>query len=179
MNFRVLEERLQRSERWVRLSMIGWGITVTLLVAAILTSTVHARQPQTDKLRVRELAIVDEMGRERIVIAAPLPNPVVNGRVEKRIRVVSAGVQFKAPDGTERGGIAASDDGSFMFGIDDERGHERAHLYYLPSRGSGVYLQDGNDKESVSLLLPAGGRDPKLVMVDEGGKQIAEMPPQK
>ena len=179
LKFRVLEERLQRLERWVRLSVIGWGITTTLLVTAISTSTVHARQPQTDKLRVRELDILDESGRERIVLAAPLPNPVVNGKVEKRIRVVSAGVQFKAPDGTERGGIAASDDGSFMFGIDDERGHERAHLYYIPNRGSGVYLQDGNDNESVSLLLPTGGHDPTLVMIDEVGKHIAEVPPQK
>src|SRR5947207_180429 len=94
LKFRVLEERLQRSERCARLSVIGWGITAALLIAAISTGTVHARQPQTDKLRVRELAVVDEQGRERIVLAAPLPNPIVNGKVEKRIRVVSAGVQF-------------------------------------------------------------------------------------
>lgn len=151
----------------------------TLLVASISTSTVHARQPQTDKLRVRELAIVDDQGRERIVLAAPLPNPVVNGKVEKRIRVVSAGVQFKGSNGTERGGIAASDDGSFMFGIDDEVGRERAHLYYIPKRGSGVYLQGENDKETVSLLLPGGGQAPKLVMTDQSGKHTAEVPPQK
>ena len=177
--FRLLEERLQRSERWVQLSAIGWCVTATLLLSAISTSTVHGRQTQTEQLRVRELDIVDEQGRERIVLAAPLPDPVVNGKVEKRIRVVSAGVQFKALDGTERGGIAASDDGSFMFGIDDEAGRERAHLYYIPKRGSGVYLQGENDKETVSLLLPNGGHDPSLIMTDEAGKHTAELPPQK
>jgi hypothetical protein len=151
-----------------------------LLLAAFVTGTVYARQqPQTDKMRVRELAIVDEQGRERIVLAAPLPDPIVNGKVEKRIRVVSAAVQFKASDGSERGGIAASDDGSFMFGIDDEAGRERAHLYYIPKRGSGVYLQGENNKETVSLLLPSGGHDPKLTMSDKAGKPIAEVPVQK
>ena len=47
------------------------------------------------------------------MIASPLPDPIVNGKVGHRITV-----QFKALDGTEQGGIALSDDGSFMFGID-------------------------------------------------------------
>jgi hypothetical protein len=103
----------------------------------------------------------------------------VNGKVQHRVRVVSAAVQFKAPDGTEQGGIAMSDDGSFMFGIDDESGRERAHLYYIPKRGSGIYLQGENNKETVSLLLPSGGRDPKLEMTNESGKPIATVPPQR
>jgi len=60
-----------------------------------------------------------------------------------------------------------------MFGIDDETGRERAHLYYIPNRGSGVYLQGENSKETVSLLLPSGGRDPKLEMTDQSGKSVA------
>jgi hypothetical protein len=103
----------------------------------------------------------------------------VNGKVGHRIRVVSAAVQFKAPDGTEQGGIALSDDGSFLFGIDNETGHERAHLYYIPKRGSGVYLQGESSKETVSLLLPAGGKDPKLEMMDKSGKSVATVPPQR
>ncbi len=174
--FRLLEKRLRRSERWARLNLLGWGLTAALIVIAISTNTVHARQTGTDKLRVRELAVVDETGRERIVLAAPLPDPVLNGKTEKRIRIVSAGIQFKAPDGTERGGIAASDDGSFMFGIDDEAGRERAHLYYLPKRGSGVYLQGENNKETVSLLVPSGRGEPSLVMTNEAGKRTIEVP---
>jgi hypothetical protein len=104
------------------------------------------------KASLRELDIVDEKGRERIVIASPLPDPIVN---------------------------ALSDDGSFMFGIDDETGRERAHLYYIPKRGSGVYLQGESSKETVSLLLPAGGKDPKLEMMDKSGKSVATVPPQR
>jgi hypothetical protein len=112
------------------------------------------------------------------VIAAPLPDPLVNGRRMKRRTGVSAEVQFKDPDGTERGGIASEDDGSFIFGIDDERGKERAHLYYIPKRGSGVFLQGENGSQALSLLNPPGLVDsPRLEITDPSGKLKADFPP--
>jgi hypothetical protein len=134
-------------------------------------------QPSTpERLRLRELDVVDEKGRERIVIAAPIPEPMANGKSGHRVREVSAAVQFKAQDGTEQGGIAMSDDGSMIVGIDDEHGQERAHLYYLPKRGSGLYLQGEKGKGIVSLLVPNGGAS-GLEMVDASGKVIATLPP--
>jgi hypothetical protein len=126
------------------------------------------------------LIVPDERGRERIVIASPLPNPVVNGKTVKRRTGISAGIQFKDANGVERGGIAAEDDGSFMFGIDDERGQERAHFYYIPKRGSGVYLQGEDGKQIVSLLLPRkGSGDAKLEMTNEDGRLMGSFPSQK
>jgi hypothetical protein len=62
--------------------------------------------------------------------------------------------------------------------LTDETGRERAHLYYIPKRGSGVYLQGESSKETATLLLPAGGQNPKLDMTDQAGKSVATMPPQ-
>jgi hypothetical protein len=174
-----LDNRLRRAERGLLINKVGWLTIVALGFLLLWTKSFGVVQAQSQKLRLRELDIVDEKGRERIVIASPLPDPIVNGKVGHRIRVVSAAVQFKAPDGTDQGGIALSDDGSFMFGIDDETGRERAHLYYIPKRGSGVYLQGESSKETVSLLLPAGGKDPKLEMMDKSGKSVATVPPQR
>lgn len=174
-----LERRLHRAERWFLINKVGWTMLVVVVLLLLWTNSFGVVQAQSQKLRLRELDIVDAKGRERVVIASPIPAPVVNGKVGHRIRVVSAAVQFKAPDGTERGGIALSDDGSFMFGIDDETGRERAHLYYIPKRGSGVYLQGENSKETVSLLIPSGGRDPKLEMTDQSGKSVATVPSQR
>jgi hypothetical protein len=174
-----LERRLHHAERWSLINRVGWTIVAVVVTLLVWTNNHGVAQAQSQKLRLRELDIVDEKGRERIVIAAPLPDPVVNGKVGHRIRVVSAAVQFKAPNGNEQGGIALSDDGSFMFGIDDETGRERAHLYYIPEKGSGVFLQGENNKETVSLLLPSGGRNPKLEMTDVSGKSIAIAPLQK
>src|SRR6185437_17117229 len=172
-----LEKRLRRAERGLLINRLGWITVVVIGLLLLWTKNFGVVQAQSQKLRLRELDIVDQKGRERIVIASPLPDPIVNGKVGHRIRVVSAAVQFKAPDGTEQGGIALSDDGSFMFGIDDKAGRERAHLYYIPKRGSGVYLQGESSKEAVSLLLPAGGQDPKLEMTDQSGKSVATVPP--
>ena len=174
-----LESRLRRAERRAVFYNIGWALLAVLFLLALWANRSGVVQAQSQKLRVRELDIVDAKGRERIVIASPLPDAVVDGKAGHRIRVVSAAVQFKAPDGNEQGGIALSDDGSMMFGIDDERGHERAHLYYIPNRGSGVFLQGENNKETVSLLLPSGGRDPTLEMTNQAGNIVLALPAKK
>jgi hypothetical protein len=175
----LLERRLRHAERWSLFNRVGWTILAVVVLVLLWTNNHGVAQAQSQKLRLRELDIVDEQGRERIVIAAPLPDPEVNGKVGHHARVVSAAVQFKAANGNEQGGIALSDDGSFMFGIDDENGRERAHLYYIPKQGSGVFLQGENSKETVSLLLPRGGKDPRLEMTDVSGKSIAIFPLQK
>lgn len=178
----LLEGRLRRTERWVQFHKIGWtflALLVLLLTATNPYATVKAQSQQSQKLRLRELDIVDEKGRERIVIAAPLPEAIVDGKVGHRVRVVSAAVQFKSPNGNEQGGIALSDDGSMIFGIDDERGHQQAHLYYLPKRESGVFLTGENSKETVSLLLPNGGGDPSLEMTNQTGAAVLALPTKK
>ena len=178
----LLEGRLRRTERWVRFNKIGWTLLAVLVLLLIGTDpfgVVKAQSQQPQKLRLRELDIVDEQGRERIVIAAPLPEAVVDGKAGHRVRVVSAAVQFKSPNGNEQGGIALSDDGSMIFGIDDERGHERAHLYYLPKRGSGIFLTGENGRETVSLIVPKGGNDPSLEMTNQAGTTVLALPTKK
>jgi hypothetical protein len=171
-----LELRLRRSERSFWIALFGWMVTVALGVIILLRAAPDARTV-SDTIRLHKLVVLDQEGKERIVIAAPLPDPLVNGRRMKRRTGVSAGVQFKDPDGTERGGIASEDDGSFMFGIDDERGKERAHFYYIPNRGSGVYLQGENGSQALSLLNPPGLVDsPKLEITDPSGKPKADFP---
>ncbi|MBV8812413.1 MAG: hypothetical protein JO033_27395 [Acidobacteriaceae bacterium] len=179
----LLERRLGRIEHRAQLHKSGWIIlAMALALVFFWTERLGVAQEQSQpgqKIRVRELDIVDEKGRERIVIAAPLPEPLVDGKVGHRVRRVSAAVQFKAANGNEQGGIAMSDDGSMLVGIDDERGHERAHLYYLPKRGSGVALTGENGTQSASLLLPNGGGDPTLSMTDKAGKVILQLPSNK
>jgi hypothetical protein len=177
-DFLSLEKRLERAERSLKLYKAAWAllaVLILLLFRSNSTGVVHAQPSTSDRLRLRELDIIDEKGRERIVIAAPIPEPLVNGKTGHRVREVSAAVQFKAQDGTEQGGIAMSNDGSMIVGIDDEHGQERAHLYYLPTRGSGVYLQGEKGKGTVSLLLPNGGSG-GLEVIDASGKVIAVLP---
>jgi hypothetical protein len=177
-----LDERLQGMERRAQLHKLCWIMLTVLFALVAWTERPGIAQAQSqpgNRLRIRELDILDEEGRERIVIAASVPEPVVDGKVGHRIRPVSAAVQFKAANGNEQGGIAMSDDGSMLFGIDDERGHERAHLYYLPKRGSGVFLTGENGTQSASLAIPNGGSDASLNMTDNLGKVILQLPPNR
>jgi hypothetical protein len=169
-----LEIRMKRMERSLKLMLCSFLLLLCFLASVMLRSkSIQAASPET--LRVRKLVVVDDAGRERTVIAAPIPDPVVDGKTVKRRVAVGAGMQFREPDGTERGGIASEDDGSFMFGIDDASGHERAHLYYIPSRGSGVFLQSKSGSNSLSLLNPSdSSKEPKIEIVNEAGKAIAQ-----
>jgi hypothetical protein len=156
-------------------------VSLTLCLSALLLlrpKSIHAASPET--LRVRERIVVDDAGKERIVIAGPIPDPILDGKTVKRRVVVSAGIQFKDPDGTERGGIASEDDGSFMFGIDDPSGHERAHQYYIASRGSGVFLQSKSGSKSLSLLNPSdSNKNPKIEILNQAAKTVAEFSAKK
>jgi len=84
--------------------------------------------------------------------------------------------------GNERAGIALLDDGSAVVGIDDQSGKERAHLYFIPTRGAGLLLQDGKETEKISLLIPSEGgqlASPKLEMTDQEGKTVFVVPVKK
>ncbi len=146
-------------------------------VAVFSVGAVASKKP-AEVLRVRQLVIVDAKGTDRVVIAAPVPDPQVMGKRVSR-RTAGTGVQINDASGNERGGLAMLDDGSFVVGIDDERGGERAHLYFIPTRGAGVLLQDGKDRAHISLFIPAGGEHPgrpELEMTDEAGKISTSLP---
>lgn len=173
-HLQLLEIRLKRTERLLKLLLCSFLLLLYFLAIAVLRSkAVEAASPET--LRVHKLIVLDDAGKERIVVAAPIPDPVVDGKTVKRRVTVGAGIQFKEPDGTERGGIASEDDGSFMFGIDDKSGNERAHLYYIPSRGSGVFLQSKSASNSLSLLNPSdSSKRPRIEIVNQAGKTVAQ-----
>jgi hypothetical protein len=157
----------------------------TLLIGALLGATVMATiaattnsKTSTEVLRVRKLIVVDEKGAERIVIAAPLPDAQVLGKRLPR-RSAANGIQINDTAGNERGGIVMLDDGSFIVGIDDEQCRERAHMYYIPKKGSGIYLQDGKERASISLAIPNQGEHsekPQINLTDDAGKSVATLP---
>jgi hypothetical protein len=152
--------------------------SAALGAALVLTIAAATSKNSTDVVRVRKLIVVDEKGVERVVIAAPLPDAQVLGKRLPR-RSPANGIQINDTNGNERGGIVMLDDGSFIVGIDDEQCRERAHLYYIPKKGSGIYLQDGKERAGISLLIPNEGRHPgkpEISLIDDAGKPIATLP---
>jgi hypothetical protein len=58
------------------------ALTIFLLLFAARGVVKAAAQPEM--LTVKRLAVVDEKGTERVVIAAPLPDPIIQGKRVKR-----------------------------------------------------------------------------------------------
>jgi hypothetical protein len=145
----------QRLERRLTFTICGWLLTLLMLLLSAWTlRSQAAQQPkaQPEVLRVRQLVVVDEKDTDRIVLGAPVPGPQVRGKRLKR-RSPGTGIQANDASGNERAGLAILDDGSVVMGIDDELGRERAHLYFIPKRGSGMLLQGEKGSEKISLLI--------------------------
>ena len=75
-------ESLQRRVRSLEHQLLGVAICCSLLMFYLLLSAsghMVKASSQPDVLTLKRLAIVDGKGTERVVIAAPLPDPIVQG----------------------------------------------------------------------------------------------------
>ena len=76
----IMQERIRLLEQRLRFFLVAFGLIVILLVVLVSTmSQAESAHPEdSDKiLRARGLVIVDDLGRERILIGAPIP-PATN-----------------------------------------------------------------------------------------------------
>ena len=109
-------------------------------------------------LKARGLIIVDERGRERIFIGAPVPDPKEGAR-----RTPATGMTINDPAGFERFGLGLFDDNRLIMGFDaprgtgDERNRERITIS-ADAKGGG-YIRFLNRKTSVPGLLQLGEDD--------------------
>lgn len=181
LRLHAIEARATHLERWLKFAVLVWLTTVALLLASAWMPLPQAvAQGTRDVLRARQFVIVDEKGTDRIVIG-PVPDPQIMGKRMKR-RSAGTGIQLNDAKGNERGGLAIMDDGSVVVGIDDEAGRERAHLYFIPKKGSGLLLQGESGKQTISLSVPPEGEQsasPQLEMTDWTGNRVAAVPARK
>jgi hypothetical protein len=118
----TLQRRISSLERRVVLLAMCCGSLTTHLLLFSARGVVKAAA-QLEMLTVKRLAVVDEKGTERVVIAAPLPDPLIQGKRMKRDGAAS-GILIFDPKGNERGGYVTSDTedlGAFIT-LDSESG---------------------------------------------------------
>lgn len=123
-------------------------VSVIILLAMLVTgATMQAQQEPAEVIRTRGIVIVDDQGRERILLGAPAPNdgrkrkdaatgmvvlgedgadrvvvgyspgPQMGGNVHARI-ADAVGIQINDKDGNERGGFGYLDNGRVVLGLD-------------------------------------------------------------
>jgi hypothetical protein len=140
----ALQWRVSALERRiVFLALCCATLTICLLLFATNKGTVKAAA-QPEMLTVKRLAVVDEKGTERVVIAAPLPDPVIQGKRGKRDGPAS-GILIFDPKGNERGGYVTSDtdDLSALISLDSEHGQVFT-AYANADSGATVWVANEN-----------------------------------
>lgn len=157
------------SKTLLALLVIGvWGL---LLQSAMRVSRVEAQSKTAANqagqvspvIKTRSLIIVDEQGRDRVLLGAPVPDPPHQG---KRISP-GHGMIILDPQGYERFGVGLMDNGQMGMGFDaprgtgDDRNPERLH--FVADAKGGAMIRFLNRKTGVPGWLRLG-EDDKLYL---------------
>ena len=124
-------------------------------------------------LTVKRLAVIDDKGIERVVIAAPLPDPIVHGKRFKREGPIS-GILIYDPRGDERGGYATGDAESSgaLLTLDSEDGQVfTAYANASGNDGATISLQS-DKRDAISLTTYEQPR----IQMRQNGKIIRKIP---
>lgn len=172
MNQEQIPERVAMLERRQKRTAWAAGLAWIVLLGVLFVQWREVRRYQNpQKLRVRELAVVDEHGTERVVIAAPLPDPMIMGKRESRGGTLS-GIIIADATGTERGGYATGDSYANAILTLDSQGHQTVLLLAEPD-GSTMFRIWNGDKGSLTM----GVEDDTFLNLKQNGKPVFVAPP--
>ena len=149
--------RIARLETLVRILGAGLALFAFVAISAItLPSAIAQGQPQI--LRARGLIIVDDQGRERIIIGSPVPDPKEGKRLNP-----STGMVINDINGYERFGLGLTQNNRMGMGFDappgtgDDRNRERINI--VADENGGSYLRFLNRKTGVVGRLTLDAED--------------------
>jgi hypothetical protein len=154
----TLQTRVDHLERrWHSFSSASLLLIVLAAAAAALQA--GTTQPEsTPILRARGLIIVDDRGRERIFVGAPVPD-----LKEGKRRSPSTGLVINDAAGYERFGLSLTEDGRIVMGFDappgtgDSRNRERITI--VADAAGGAYVRFLNRKTFVAGRLVLDDKD--------------------
>lgn len=184
MTGRELEELRARVERLER-ERDGWrrhtwraGAVCALLAAVVLGAARPAARPEASGrvsadsvLRVRGLVVVDAGGVERVVIGAPVPDPLIYGRRSARLGS-GAGILLLDADGNERSGYLTSDEVGEVFLTLDAAARQQA--LFLANATGGAHVSVWDAQGSYAQLAAVGPRP--WVTLRSGGRVLTSLP---
>jgi hypothetical protein len=166
----ALDRRISQLKRYVVILALLWVGTIGVWLMKVSAHVAQAAQPES--LTVKRLAVVDEKGTERVVISAPLPEPMINGKREKRDSPVS-GILIYDPKGNERGGYVTSDGGDLgaLLTLDSE--NDQVFTAYA-NPGSGATVWVANEKHENVVMST---HNTAVLEITRGKKILYKQPP--
>jgi hypothetical protein len=168
------ESSMNKADRLTKILLIVlvigvWGL---LLQPFVRVSSVEAQSKNASNqsgevspvIKTRGVIIVDDKGRERVILGAPVPDSPAEGK--PRINPAH-GMIILDPQGFERFGVGLMDNGQMGMGFDappgkgDDRNRERLHFVADPEGGAMIRFL--NRKTSVPGWIHLG-EDDKLYL---------------
>lgn len=162
--------RLSRLERRVRVQWIALGLVVTAFLAAVAAPT-----DDDGVLRARGLIIVDEAGRERILLGAPVPASKARLRTDATTSLVFLGEDGSdrvtvgdQPDPRIKGEVVPRIARGWGIVVNDDQGNERGGFGYIDN-GRVVLGLDFAEKGEAITLAVLDGQYAAIMLNDENG----------
>src|SRR4051794_29630116 len=155
----------RRLVRCVKYLLTLWVLTFVGFLSLSRGGSVWANSDaQESILKLRGLVIVDEHGKTRVRIAAPLPEPIIMGKEQKRDDSI-AGILLYDALGNERGGYVTDNSvGNAFLTLDSNVGQE-ATLVAHPQGGAEFGI---NDDEKNSVAMSALKSGPRFCLIRHG-----------
>jgi hypothetical protein len=166
----ALGRRISRLRNYVLILALLWAGTTGLWLMKMFPYVARAAQPES--LTAKRLAVVDEKGTERVVISAPLPEPMINGKREKRDSPVS-GILIFDPKGNERGGYVTSDGGDLAALLTLDSENDQVFTAYA-NAGSGATVWVANEKHENVLMST---HNTAVLEITHGKRVVYKQPP--
>ena len=187
-----MEERFRRLERsvsWLKIYAVG----VTMLLALVILLGANEKGAEAKVLRARGLVLIDDAGRERILIGAPIPDAANRGRTDAERVAELWGQRFpkeymdyyKAYNHATNGIVILDENGFDQIAIGDPVPDPNIGKRIAPSTGmiinddqgferSGYGILDFGDSKHVTLGLDTAHGTEGLILTvrDDGGSGI-------
>ena len=170
-------DRLEQHNRWLLWALIGsWAVILLMGGVAMPAAQARAgadRKPLVvDHIIARKITVADVNGQERVVIAAPLPEPRLVGRQSKRGDPVSGILLFDA-SGNERGGYVTGDGPWSSVSLTlDEIGRAAVSLWAGQRGEAGLSFNNNLGHQVLLGVSPADGH----IVINQNGKAVAVLP---
>jgi hypothetical protein len=166
----ALDRRISQLKNYVVALALLWAGTTGVWL--MKTSPYVARAAQLESLTVKRLAVIDEKGTERVLISAPLPEPMINGKRGKRDSPVSGMLIFD-PQGNERGGYVTSDGGDLAALLTLDSENDQVFTAYA-NAGSGATVWVTNEKHQNVVMST---HNTAVLEITHGKKVVYKQPP--
>jgi hypothetical protein len=165
----ALDRRISQLKKYVVALALLWGGTTGLW---FMKPPPFGSSRPTGKPHCETAGCVDQKGTGRVVISAPLPEPMINEKRGKRDSPVSGMLIFD-PKGNERGGYVTSDGGDLAALLTLDSENDQVFTAYA-NAGSGASVWVTNEKHQNVVM---SSHNTAVLEIIHGKKIVYKQPP--